>query len=268
MGYIYSYSQNGEDALLARLFEGQKTGFYIDIGASHPEKLSVTKRFYDYGWRGINIDPIISAIELFNEIRPDDLNINCAIGLSVGVTEFNFVKNYPELSAVNLKDTISSGYLVETIYVNMMRGDDIFENHVKTTVDFLKIDVEGHEYEVIKSIDWMFNRPRVLVVEATIPNADFPGWENFDSILTHDKWEFMLLDADYKFAYFDGLNRYYIRSEDQELLKRLQFGICHWDKIIPVDLAKQIADLQYHCDERLKQIKTLIEIINTFQIKL
>ena len=77
---MISYAQNREDVLLNRLFRGKNSGFYIDVGASHPELFSVTKYFYDKGWNGINIDPISKNIALFNEQRPRDINLCLALG--------------------------------------------------------------------------------------------------------------------------------------------------------------------------------------------
>src|SRR5207249_363695 len=78
------------------------------------------------------------------------------------------------------------------------------------TIDFLKIDVEGHERQVITGNDWRRFRPRIVVVEATHPMSRKPAWES---------WEKLLVDNDYKMGFFDGLNRYYVRSESTELLQ-------------------------------------------------
>jgi len=75
-----SYSQNQEDVLLSLALHDIDAGFYIDVGASHPEVDSVTKHFYDLGWHGINIEPDLEAYELFTEHRKRDQNFNLAIG--------------------------------------------------------------------------------------------------------------------------------------------------------------------------------------------
>ncbi|MFA7355121.1 MAG: SAM-dependent methyltransferase, partial [Sulfurimonadaceae bacterium] len=75
-GYaLKSYSQEGEDMILRRLFEQQPNGFYVDVGAHHPKRFSNTYFFYKKGWRGINIDAMPNSMELFNKIRPRDINI-------------------------------------------------------------------------------------------------------------------------------------------------------------------------------------------------
>ncbi len=72
---IKSYSQEGEDMILARLFENQQNGFYIDVGAHHPQRFSNTYFFYKKGWRGINVDAMLGSMKLFNKIRSRDINI-------------------------------------------------------------------------------------------------------------------------------------------------------------------------------------------------
>jgi hypothetical protein len=79
-GYaLKSYSQEGEDMILRRLFEKQKKGFYVDVGAHHPKRFSNTFFFYKNGWRGINIDAMPNSMCLFNKIRPRDINIEIPI---------------------------------------------------------------------------------------------------------------------------------------------------------------------------------------------
>ena len=74
-----SYSQEGEDLILKRLFDGQKKGLYVDVGAHHPKRFSNTYLFYKMGWRGINIDAMPGSMEKFKEVRPEDINIEAAI---------------------------------------------------------------------------------------------------------------------------------------------------------------------------------------------
>ena len=76
---LKSYSQEGEDMILRRLFEKQKTGFYVDVGAHHPKRFSNTFFFYKKGWSGINIDAMPNSMRLFNEIRPRDTNLEIPI---------------------------------------------------------------------------------------------------------------------------------------------------------------------------------------------
>jgi hypothetical protein len=88
----------------------------------------------------------------------------------------------------------------------------VCDRHVRQTIDFLKIDVEGYEREVLEGADWSRFRPRIVVIEATRPSTSVPA---------HEEWEPILLAADYLFAFFDGLNRYYVRAEDKHLIPTL-----------------------------------------------
>jgi hypothetical protein len=101
----------------------------------------------------------------------------------------------------------------------------VCERHANgVTIDFLKIDVEGWEEAVIRGGDWQRFRPRVVLVEATQPNSPRPS---------HAAWEPLLLEAGYLFAYFDGLNRYYVRKEDEDLLAHFATPPNVFDKFQP-----------------------------------
>src|ERR1700731_3468021 len=77
---MISYAQNFEDVMIARLFDAHYRGFYVDIGAAHPDFLSVTRHFYDQGWSGINVEPTFRFYPLLCEARHRDTNLQCAIG--------------------------------------------------------------------------------------------------------------------------------------------------------------------------------------------
>ncbi|MEE7625934.1 FkbM family methyltransferase [Methylobacter sp. Wu8] len=260
MDPMISYAQNGEDVILKRVFGDKKTGCYIDIGASHPENLSVTKYFYDMGWRGINVDPLKNSMELFSQSRPDELNLNVAIDIEKGFLDFYEITDYPELSTFSAEAAASlleAGHKVICYPVERITGNELFEKYVESPVDFLKIDVEGRERDVIRSIDFHRYRPKVLVIEATIPNSIFPGWDNFESIFNFGEWEPILLNSGYILAYFDGLNRFYISEENKEMLSCFQVGLCLWDNFFIHSQVKRIADLEWNCAERMKQVEML-----------
>ncbi|MDQ4068315.1 MAG: FkbM family methyltransferase, partial [Actinomycetota bacterium] len=103
------------------------------------------------------------------------------------------------------------------------------------TIDFMSIDVEGHERQVLEGGDWKTWRPRVVVVEATEPNTPIPS---------HQQWEHVLVDAEYLFATFDGLNRYYVRAEDEHLAAALATPVNVFDDYIPYKYASQISELR------------------------
>jgi FkbM family methyltransferase len=212
-----SYAQNGEDIVLSRGLTAAD-GFYVDIGAYDPAVESVTKLFYDRGWRGINVDPVAEIIETFERDRARDINVCAAISRSSGQAQF--FTGPPELlghstleSQIAQKHT-ADGSTFRSSTVRTMRLDELLDTYVppETTVDFLKVDVEGHEQAVLESCDWSTWRPRVVVVECLAPYVDGS---------THESWEQLLLAADYRFVLFDGLNRFYVEAAEKELCERL-----------------------------------------------
>jgi len=264
MDTMISYAQNGEDVILRRIFSDKKTGFYVDIGASHPETLSVTKHFYDHGWRGINVEPLKFNYELFLKDRPLDLNLNLAIDIKSGSREFHEVSDYSELSTFSSEAAttlLREGHKVISYQVETITGDDLFSKYIHDAVDFMKVDVEGGEYEVISSINLIRYRPKILLIEATIPNSKFPGWKNINSIFNFKKWEPILLKNGYIFAYFDGLNRFYVREEDRDYLDFFNVGLCCWDNFVNHQQIKRIIELERHASERMQQVDVLTKTL-------
>jgi FkbM family methyltransferase len=167
-----AYSQDGEDMILRRLFEGQKSGFYVDVGAHHPYRFSNTCYFYRRGWRGINIDPNPDAITAFGRDRPSDINICVGISDTAGDLSFHFFSE-PALNTfdANLAGERArlAGYrLLSTRSVPVRRLDDLLAEHLPRNgrIDFLSIDVEGMDLSVLRSNDWGRFRPCILLVEA------------------------------------------------------------------------------------------------------
>lgn len=207
-----SYAQNFEDIILKRALRHIDKGFYIDVGAAWPVQHSVTKAFYDAGWRGINIEPNPEFFLQYDSERPEDINLQIAISDREGEQIMNFISD-TGLSTMNSEITEmhhEQGYNPNPEKVNVTTLNRIFEIYIKNDEDvhFLKIDVEGLESLVISGCDWKKNRPWIVVVEATIPMSQE---------LNHSEWETTLLQANYFFVYMDGLNRYYISEEHKEL---------------------------------------------------
>lgn len=210
-----SYAENAEDVVLARLFAGAPSGRYIDVGAGDPVAASVTKHFYDHGWRGINIEPIPAIAERLRVARPGDVNIACAVGAQPGKTTLHVVDD--EWGWSTLDDDLARGYRdvngwpMHDVEVEVATLAEVFVEH-GGEIDFLKIDVEGAEADVIAGADFSRHRPRVIVVEATRPGSPEPS---------HHSWEHMLLEAGYQCALFDGLNRFYALTSDDTALRVL-----------------------------------------------
>jgi FkbM family methyltransferase len=199
---IISYAQNNEDILLARILEPWKRhGHWIDVGAGHPTFDSVTRLFSDFGWTGINVEPLILEYKLLCTERTKDINLNCAIGLNVGTALL--YEGPPEsrgTSTLMRANAIADGCNdTPTTEVEVVTLASVIASS-PWDIDFIKIDVEGMEEQVISSADWRDIPARVVVVEATEPNSVIPS---------HHQWEHVLLEAGYSLRLFDGLNRFY-----------------------------------------------------------
>ncbi|MFC0166878.1 FkbM family methyltransferase [Pseudoduganella danionis] len=215
MSFI-SFAQNYEDVLLWRVLQHVPQGFYIDVGANDPELHSVTKAFYDHGWHGINIEPMPSYGPTFQAQRPRDINLNAAAGASSGsITLYDIpaINGWASTDAAVAARHRAHGHQVVEHQVPLLTLADICRQHVQGPVHFLKIDVEGFEADVLRGMDFELCRPWIVVVEAIMPNSQ-------DS--NHEQWEALITAHRYQFAWFDGLNRYYVADEQQALLAPLQ----------------------------------------------
>lgn len=211
--------------MLARLFAKQMDGFYIDVGSWHPEIHSVTKFFYDLGWRGVNVEPIRGHWQAFELARPRDVNLNAALSDRAGTARFYECLTDTALSTM---DSAQAAELrrrklaIEEYDVPMLTLDQVIEDHTPVTIDFLKVDVEGAEAMVLAGVDLTLHRPRVLVIEATKPATPVDDWDRIDDIANWAAWEPRVLSAGYQFAYYDGLSRFYVREEEAALAQRLR----------------------------------------------
>jgi FkbM family methyltransferase len=166
-----SFSQEGEDMILNRIFELQSTGFYVDVGAHHPQRFSNTYFFYRRGWRGINIDAMPGSMRLFNKIRTRDINIEIAVMRQKGkVTYYQF--NEPALNGFSKdlsdsRDGLNNYKIIGTIDIEGKPLSEIIDNYIpiNTEIDFLSVDVEGLDLDVLESNDWSRYRPKVVLVE-------------------------------------------------------------------------------------------------------
>jgi FkbM family methyltransferase len=250
-GAMVSYAQNREDVLLARVFRDVVAGFYVDVGANDPEHCSVTKHFYDRGWRGINVEPG-RVFDRLAAARPRDVNLNVAASDRPGsLTLYEYLDGvFSGLSSLHPDLPGDEPELARRqerqVAVRTLR--DIFEEHAPPHIDFLSVDVELHERQVLLGNDWEAFRPRVVLVEATEPRTDVPMYES---------WEGILLDARYDFVFFDGLNRYYLRREDQALKGRFAAPPNVFDNYIlaeTVHLHERIEGLLRRIDEGQREI--------------
>lgn len=167
--YLRCYSQEGEDMVIRRLIGKKKEGFFVDVGAYHPIKLSNTYHFYRRGWRGINIDAMPGSMRLFDKIRPDDINLEVAIGGQGGAVNFYLF----EEPAFNTCNPDQAGGHIKVQAVPMHPLSAILSEHVPkgVQIDFFSIDVEGLDLEVLKSNDWTAYAPNFILVESLMTSS-------------------------------------------------------------------------------------------------
>lgn len=166
-----SWSQEGEDLVLKRIFEGQSEGFYVDIGAHHPKRFSNTYLFYKMGWHGINIDAMPGSMLAFKRMRKRDINIEVGVGEKVSVMDY-YMFNDPALNGFSselskYREQTFSNYKVEKILkVPVVTLNSILKKHCSNRkIDFMSVDAEGFDLSVLRSNDWDQYRPKYLIVE-------------------------------------------------------------------------------------------------------
>ena len=208
---LISYAQNYEDIMLWRALKQVAGGFYVDVGADDPRELSVTKLFYDRGWCGINIEPVVKQHAKFERERTRDINLQMLAGATTGTTAFwevvgtglstmdeAFARCHAATGQWEIKNHILPVQTVDQICVEHAIGD----------IHFMKVDVEGAEKQVLEGMALKQHRPWVILLESTEPLSPTPN---------HHLWESLLLMREYDFVYGDGLNRFYVAKEHSEL---------------------------------------------------
>jgi FkbM family methyltransferase len=237
-----SYAQNREDILLDRLF-GDHVGRYMDVGACHPLLDSNTRFFYDRGWRGVNIEPSFTSFQRFLDQRPLDLNLNLAASDFDGELTFYEVDDHVINGTSTLSAEIAHGYrqrgfavVEQQVPVRTIRS--VIATHGIEPPDLVSIDVESHEASVIRGMPLESWRPRVLVVEATLPRTTTPSYQG---------WEPILLAHGYLLAAFNGVNRFFVRDDLQDSIELLKTPVSAFDRFVPYEVVAQCeraADLE------------------------
>jgi FkbM family methyltransferase len=207
-----SYAQRFEDLYLLRCFGERADGFYIDIGSGHPVYDNVSFAFYLKGWRGITVEPNPWLAQLSRAVRPRDLHVETLVGAAQGEATLHVVREFHGLSTMipgNAQAALHEfGKASDAIRVPVTTLADICAGRAPPAFEFLKIDVEGAEKDVLVGADLRRYRPKVVVVEALAPTTLAPAWEQWEAILTRQG---------YRYVWFDTLNRYYLAEEAGEL---------------------------------------------------
>lgn len=220
-----SYAQNMEDMHLARLFPGEADGFYVDVGGGHPVADNVSFHAYLKGWRGLVIEPQAALYRLYAAIRPRDMAFDVLVGSREGEVAFHAVDKLHGFSTTVEAHAIGAagfGASYQTEVRPMTTLAALCARHAPERIDWLKIDVEGAEADVLAGNDWRAFRPRVVLIEAIAPGTMEPS---------HEGWEPMLLEAGYRFGFFDGLNRWYVANEASDLLSRFPDAYLDWGSV-------------------------------------
>ncbi|WP_347485395.1 FkbM family methyltransferase [Vandammella animalimorsus] len=209
-----SYAQNFEDVILWRALGHVENGFYIDIGAQDPKIDSVSLAFYERGWRGVSVEPVPAYADRLRQARPGEFVEQVAIGLESAPSTLHI---FPDTGLSTADAEVASrhtqsGFKAIESTVQFMTLDALLSKYGGREIHWLKVDVEGLEFSVLKSWEKSPIRPWVLLVESTAPSTQHP---------THEAWEHLLIEKGYQFSHFDGLNRFYVHTTHRDLIAKL-----------------------------------------------
>jgi FkbM family methyltransferase len=204
MNQFITYAQNGEDAILDAYFNDVAKGYYVDVGANHPTDDSVTKHFYDRGWHGINVEPIKEMFDLLVVERPEDINIKVGISDRHGNLKLREYVNSglstlsPDMKKMYEKNSDEKTAQFKDVVVPVITLQELFDENSVEHIHFMKVDVEGYEYEVLLGNDWSKYRPEMICIESNHQVKD---------------WRPILKNNSYTKVWNDGLNDYYLAKE-------------------------------------------------------
>jgi FkbM family methyltransferase len=209
----------------------------------------VSFAFYLRGWRGVTVEPNPWLAQLSEAVRPRDTRIQSLVGAASGQATYYLVEDFHGLSTTVESHARAAqseyGKRSEAKAMPVTTLQAICERHAPGEIDFLKIDVEGAERAVVEGGDWRRHRPKVVVLEALAPVTLAPSWPD---------WEPMLVGQGYRFAFFDGLNRYYAAGEHGELAPRLADAPVSFPGIVPFRSFKPALDDAAHPDHALARL--------------
>jgi FkbM family methyltransferase len=163
-----SYAMDGEDLAIDQYIEKKEKGFYVDLGAHHPIQRNNTQLLFNRGWHGINVDVNEFSIDLFNFLRPKDLNISTAISDQEGEITFYYQKKFSQLNTTVKK--IAQEHFNENFEERLVRCQSVQKilDHSKykgVKIDLLNIDLEGAEMKALKTLNFETYDPSVICIE-------------------------------------------------------------------------------------------------------
>jgi len=216
--YKISYAQNFEDLVLAGLLKSVTRGFYVDVGANHPELDSVTKIFYDKGWSGINVEPNEVLHRQLTAERPRDINVKAGLSSQPGVLTLRVYEGLDGLSTMSHETqsahaTSRPDAAFQDIEIEVTCLADLLAAYRSTgDIHMLKVDVEGLELEVLLGNDWRRFRPWVLCLERNQDHA------------RHDAIISFLQIHRYIAVYFDGINDFMVAQEQLRIWNEFSYA--------------------------------------------
>ena len=163
-----SYSMEGEDLVVKNFFKNKKNGFYVDVGCYHPLHINNTHLLHKEEWHGINIDTSKFSIDLFNYMRPSDLNYNCAVSNKNEFIKLYFQKDLSQLSTTvidHAKKFIKGGIKEKSIEAFTLDRILSQNRYKEKEIDFLDIDVEGADLKVLEGLSFYKFKPQLICVE-------------------------------------------------------------------------------------------------------
>ena len=160
------YSGAGEDISIRKLFPGDFRGLFVDVGCYHPIKYNHTWALYKKGWRGINIDIDDIKIELFNMVRREDVNIACAVSDKPGIVKYYRAGLFSQINSLQKSETaVMEGYVIGEVECKTLTSLIDDTRYKDEKIDFLNVDAEGHDFEVLNSLDFNRYKPSLIAVE-------------------------------------------------------------------------------------------------------
>ena len=167
-----------EDLVIEGYFKNKNKGFYVDVGCYHPLQRNNTMLLYQKGWMGINIDISDFSIKLFKFLRPDDFNLNVAVSNKEGEIDMFFQKKLSQLSTIkenSAKKTFQGNILNQKILSRKLTSILDEGKYKDQKIDFLNVDAEGADFEVLQSLDFNKYSPELIcieVIEKDLENSD------------------------------------------------------------------------------------------------
>lgn len=214
--YFRSYfSQFGEDVILRDWLKKElKNGFYVDVGCYHPRKFSNTYFLYKRGWRGINIDLDLLKIATFEMLRPEDCNVHAAVSDVEQTVKVLSDSLYSLETAINAATTKTQTIPIETPFSREIQSSTLNNiigktRYAKQKIDLLSIDTEGHDYQVLLSLDIDLYKPKIIIIESHL--------RDFEKILT-SKIYLYLISKGYKLANWVGFSLFFV-DPNNDILK-------------------------------------------------